>query len=330
MAAAVVSQGFGKISGAFSRLGDELPSDAASAGSATPHNSQRRNQTSSSNLGGVGIVFSKDQSGYFVVRTLHEGSCAAASGICPGDVIVSVDGAGTQGMSMRQVASAISGAVGSQVTIKIRRGTQSGNVTLERMPGFSKGVVGRDMPLSSAAEDSHRSTNNQSSPVSPDENMSHATKSSHSLPASTMPSERDDEIMAIGSNSNVSFSLKDLARLPAAVASCSDGAARALDSRPTSMPAKRLSKDFERSQLFLELKDPKAINAIVTQDCQHLIDSLASPDAFQGARQRLMSSRTRLPMADMKKVIGAFALVYFVSCTLPYWWRVLSFISFAC
>ncbi len=279
-------------------------------------------------------MFSKDQSGNFVVRTLQGGSCAAASGICPGDVIESIDGASTQGMSVRKVASAISGVVGSQVTLKIRRGTQSGNVTLERMPGFSKAVVGREYPPRSAAEDTRRTRDNEaaasssrsgensaaaserhsqacaavrpSDPANFPENPEHSSRQVADCAANSLPSVRDEEIMAISSNrscskKSVSLALQDLPRLPAAVASGTD-CARDLMPRPTSISGKRLSKEFERSQLFLELKDTKALNAIVAADCQHLIDGLTSPDAFADARLRLIASRTRMPMADMKKV----------------------------
>lgn len=319
--------------GAFSRVGHNQPS----VGSASPTFSERSSSTSSSNMGGVGIVFSKDQSGNFVVRTLQGGSCAAASGICPGDVIESIDGANTQGMSMRKVASAISGVVGSQVMLKIRRGTQSGNVTLERMPGFSKAVVGREHPPGSTTEDllrsrdietaasSSRSAENfaatsgpcsqasadlhPSVPATLPENPQHPSRQEAISAASALPSVRDEEIMALSSNSNrsekkVSYALQDLPRLPAAVASGTDGARNVMP-RPTSMSGRRLSQEFERSQLFLELKDTKSLNAIVAVDCQHLIDGLTSPDAFADARQRLIASRTRVPMADMKKVFAA-------------------------
>ena len=171
MAAAVASPnvGFGSsLGGAFRRLSDESSSGAASSTSAASRLS-RPSLAKDHNVGGVGIVFSKDQAGLFTVRTLQEGSCAAASGMRPGDIIVSVDGVKTEGLTMRQVAAAISGAVGSPVMLMIRRGNQSGNVTLERMPGLSKGVVGKEQPVTpgqslplssppaSAADDAPRS-----------------------------------------------------------------------------------------------------------------------------------------------------------------------------
>lgn len=329
---AVVASYFGMNAGTFPRLADDEPS----VGSASPHTSNRRSAASGSNsgLGGVGIIFSKDKSGSFVVRTLQDGSCAAASGICPGDIIVSVDGNNTEGMSMRQVASAISGVAGSQVTLKIRRGTQTGNVTLERMPGFSKAVVGNDRTAAAAAADSCASKDGQSAFSScrtvdsaaaaiestgatsvgaqavtdnfHGDNERDSAHAANSVATSLQPSERDDEIIAISSSSDragkASY-FSDMATVPTAFASYKDGATRGADLHPTSLSIKRLSKDFERSHLFLELKDPKSLNAIVIPDCQHLIDSLAAPLAFDDARQRLIASRTRLPMADMKKVV---------------------------
>lgn len=342
---AVVASYFGMNTGTFPRLADDEPS----VGSASPHASNRRSGTSGSNLGGVGIIFSKDKLGNFVVRTLQDGSCAAASGICPGDIIVSVDGSNTEGMSMRQVASAISGVAGSHVSLKIRRGTQAGNVTLERMPGFSKGVVGSDRTSASAAADSCASKDGQSAFSSSrtaesaaaatestaaacvdakyvavtfhrdsDRNSAHAA---NSVATSLQPSQRDEEVIAISSSSDragkVSY-FSDMATLPAAFASSKDGATRGADAHPTSLSIKRLSKDFERSHLFLELNDPKAVNAIVIPDCQHLIDSLAAPVAFDDARQRLIASRARLPMADMKKVVLFAGLLQFFACALSF------------
>ena len=109
------------------------------------------------------MTFSKDELGNFVVRSLQAGSGAAASGIQPGDVIVSVDDIMTERMGIRQVASAISGPVDSHVALTIRRGSQTGKVELVRMSGLLKGVVAKDRslfaqpsPLSSAAGLSRR------------------------------------------------------------------------------------------------------------------------------------------------------------------------------
>lgn len=245
-------------------------------------------------------MFSKDRSGNFVVRALQEGSCAAASGISIGDAIVSVDGAQTAGMSMRQVAAAISGEVGSQVTLMIRRGAQSGNVTLERMAGLSKGAVsGKDQGAESSAQPSPTAASSIADSLPPSE------RATDSITNSSPPSERNQEIIGVISNSfseEARVSLQDLGRLPAPAATRSIHAPSSTERGAASVRIKRLSKEFERSQLFLDIQDPKTLNAIVAADCKHLIDNLASPAAFEDARQRLIASRTRLPFADMKKV----------------------------
>ena len=260
-------------------------------------------------------MFSKDKLGNFVVRALQEGSCALASGICPGDAIVSVDGAQTAGMSMRQVAAAISGEVGSQVVLVIRRGSQSGNVTLERMAGLSKGAVSsKDQGAESAAQPSPTASSSIADSLPPSE------RATDSITNSSPPSDRNQEIMAVICNSfseDARVSLQDLGRLPAPAAMRSSDVPSSTDRGVASVRIKRLSKEFERSQLFLDIKDPKTLNAIVTADCKHLIDNLASPAAFEDARQRLIASRSRLPIADMKKVnLRAYSIGFFRSLLL--------------
>lgn len=261
-------------------------------------------------------MFSKDKLGNFVVRALQEGSCALASGICPGDAIVSVDGAPTAGMSMRQVAAAISGEVGSQVVLVIRRGSQSGNVTLERMAGLSKGAVSsKDQGAESAAQPSPTASSSIADSLPPSE------RATDSITNSSPPSDRNQEIMAVICNSFSEdaprVSLQDLGRLPAPAATRSSDVPSSTDHGAASVRIKRLSKEFERSQLFLDIKDPKTLNAIVTADCKHLIDNLASPAAFEDARQRLIASRSRLPIADMKKVnLRAYFIGFFLSLLL--------------
>ena len=87
--------------------------------------------------------------------------------------------------------------------------------------------------------------------------------------------------------------------------------ASVVDNEPKIKDSKRVSKDFERSHLFLELNDAKLLNAIVAQDCRHLLDQMTAPHACDDARQRLIASRTRLPITHMKKVIYALASRHF-------------------
>ena len=199
---------------------------------------------------------------------------------------------------MRQVAAAISGDVGTQVVLMIRRGTQSGNVTLERMLGLSKGAVGGSGKLLTAG------TSQPSPFVSPLVSPLVSPPATDSASLSSPPSERNQEIIGMLSSSH-SEGVRDamvLAQLPAPSALHSSNEQNAADGCVASTRMRRVSKEFERSQLFLDMKDAKSLNAIVAADCRHLIDDLESPAAFDAARERLIASRARLPFADMKKV----------------------------
>jgi hypothetical protein len=366
MAAAVASLNatFDMIAGSFRRPAQ----DEASAISVSPQDSPCLSKSSKSAVGGVGITFSKDELGNFVVRSLQAGSGAAASGIQPGDVIVSVDDIMTEKMGIRQVASAISGPVDSHVALTIRRGSQTGKVELVRMSGLLKGVVAKNRslfaqpsPLSSAtglsrrthesAFSSHRvvaasSNADADADVQPYPSPSTVTSSqanigchsatatatavvdsvSQSPPHTPLPL-KPSVVTQQPSSSEFNQEVHSFARPHEAVsfaphaplisvASLSDGIIppNGLKPRPTSSSAfKHFSKEFESSEFFLAVKDAKALNAIVAADCRHLIDDLTSPDAFANARQRLIASRSRLPMADMKKVILPPSVIYLLA-----------------
>jgi hypothetical protein len=360
MAAAVASLNatfVDMIAGSFRRPAQ----DAASDISVSSQNSSCLRKSSKSIVGGVGITFSKDEQGNFVVRSLQAGSGAAASGIQPGDVIISVDDVMTEGMGMRQVAAAISGPVDSHVALTIRRGSQTGKVELVRMSGLLKGVVGKDQslsaqpsPLSSAASLSRRthdsafssrrivaassktdvqsntSANPSAAPITPSPAPVTAVVDSVSQnppqtalplkPSVVMqdPSSAFNQEVHNFARPHEGVSFVPEARLihTSSVASRSDGIIpSSLKPRPTSASAKHFSKEFERSEFFLAVKDAKALNAIVAADCRHLIDDLTSPDAFTTARQRLIASRTRLPMSDMKKVtVPRVIIIYSLAC----------------
>jgi hypothetical protein len=288
-AAASLSAAFGFVTSAFSRSSTEPANcDAAAA----PRNSLNRSQGAAAGLGGVGIVFSKDSSGCFVVRSVQDGSCAAASGISPNDVIVSVDGFATKGLSIRQVAAAISGQVGSQVVLTIQRGTQAGTVVLVRAAGVCRGTVG-----SSSMTPTRLSS--QPSPAAAD-----------SVTLSSPPTERNEEIICMTQgefSEGARAAAKCVVQAPAAAPSRDSGACCGARTQ-----TKRASKEFERSQLFLEIKDVMSLNAIVAADCQHLIDDLESAAAFESARGRLIASRTRLPLTEMKKASFIFCFCFCV------------------
>jgi hypothetical protein len=338
MAAAVASlnAAFDMIAASFRR---PLQDESTTPSAVSQQDSPCLSSTNKSAVGGVGITFSKDELGNFVVRSLQAGSSAAASGIQPGDVILSVDDTKTEGMGMRQVASAISGPVHTYVALTIRRGAQTGKVELMRMSGLLRGVVGKvqslsvqPSPLSSADGISRRthesafslvgkvqSLSVQPSPLSSADGISRRTHESAFSPhriaaeSSTADGQSRDappmpSAIIYADSSKFDREIHQFAfaepspNRTSAAAIRSEDVAPSLKLLPANASTKHSSKKFQRSEFFLAVKDARALNAIVAADCQHLIDDLTSPGACEAARERLIASRTRLPMADMKKV----------------------------
>lgn len=58
----------------------------------TPDEYYYKTREESGNIVGLGMAFSKEESGYIRISNVYEGSPAAAEGILPGDVIISVEG----------------------------------------------------------------------------------------------------------------------------------------------------------------------------------------------------------------------------------------------
>ena len=76
----------------------------------------------SGELSGVGIQLSLDkETKELVVVSPIEGSPASRAGVMPKDVIVSIDGKSTKGMSTEDAVKLIRGQAGSKVTIQLRR-----------------------------------------------------------------------------------------------------------------------------------------------------------------------------------------------------------------
>jgi carboxyl-terminal processing protease len=84
-----------------------------------------------SHFGGVGVVVVVVARG-LLVQTVFAGSPAARGGVRPGDVIVAGDGRSFAGRSTTYSTDVIRGAVGSDVTLTIERGTRRLTLTLER------------------------------------------------------------------------------------------------------------------------------------------------------------------------------------------------------
>ena len=87
----------------------------------------------SGELSGVGIQLSLDKdSKELVVISPIEGSPASRAGVQPKDVIVSIDGKATKGMSTEDAVKLIRGKAGTSVDLVLRRKGQNVNVALVR------------------------------------------------------------------------------------------------------------------------------------------------------------------------------------------------------
>lgn len=79
---------------------------------------------------GIGIAFTQDEDGNFVVNRVMEGGPAELSGMKAGDILLQVDGKTFQ--DVNKVAAAIRGEEGTSVEITYRRGSEKKKVTLVR------------------------------------------------------------------------------------------------------------------------------------------------------------------------------------------------------
>ena len=87
----------------------------------------------SGELSGVGIQLSLDKdTKELVVVSPIEGSPASRAGVQPRDVITSIDGKSTKGMSTEDAVTLIRGQAGTNVTLTLRRKAQSLQVLLTR------------------------------------------------------------------------------------------------------------------------------------------------------------------------------------------------------
>ena len=86
-----------------------------------------------SNASYVGVGVTLEQYGEDVrIAAVTEGGSAQKAGIQPGDILVSVNGTYTHGMTLDQVSPLLRGAEGTKVTVSIRRSTGGHTFVLER------------------------------------------------------------------------------------------------------------------------------------------------------------------------------------------------------
>lgn len=93
---------------------------------------------------GIGVTIEEHPKGIQIVGTF-EGGAAAQAGILPGDIILSVDGIATNGMSIQQASSMITGKEGTAVQLQIltsNNSKQSFNITRKK---FTIPVVTKEL-----------------------------------------------------------------------------------------------------------------------------------------------------------------------------------------
>lgn len=83
-------------------------------------------------LTGIGAQLDQDQNGNIVVMSPIDGSPAAKAGVLAKDIIVTINGQSTAGMSVGDAVNKIRGQKGTQVTLGIKRGDQQLSLTITR------------------------------------------------------------------------------------------------------------------------------------------------------------------------------------------------------
>jgi carboxyl-terminal processing protease len=83
-------------------------------------------------LTGIGAQLDQDKNGNIVVMSPIDGSPAQAAGVLAKDVIISIDGQSTAGMSVGTAVGKIRGTKGTKVTLVVVRGDQQKSFTITR------------------------------------------------------------------------------------------------------------------------------------------------------------------------------------------------------
>jgi len=90
------------------------------------------NQLEGISLTGIGAQLDQDANGNIIIMSPLPGSPAEAAGLHPKDIITSIDGESTAGMSLNDAVSKIRGQKGTKVTLGIQRGDQQLTFTITR------------------------------------------------------------------------------------------------------------------------------------------------------------------------------------------------------
>ena len=108
------------------------------AGSYKAHRNNQNNE-----YVGIGVTIYKDESGGFYVLEVNPKGPAAEAGVCPGDVITHVDGQDVTVDEVPDLQNFIPGKVGTKVTLTLRRGEESLELTVKRKMIHQEAVTGQ-------------------------------------------------------------------------------------------------------------------------------------------------------------------------------------------
>lgn len=97
----------------------------------TPENAKDFMEAMSGSYEGIGVSY-RLESGSFRILRVFTGSPAEAAGLRAGDVIIAVDGKDVTGMDQTELAKLVKGEKGSEVVIRVRRGSEELDFTAIR------------------------------------------------------------------------------------------------------------------------------------------------------------------------------------------------------
>jgi carboxyl-terminal processing protease len=125
---------YGAIEGLTDAVGDTGHTDFM-----TPEERRQRNDSLSGSYVGIGVRIEPDDAGRPRIVGVFDESPAKKAGIVPDDVILEVDGRPTEDAGIDQVAGWVRGEAGTTVKLKVRRGVDGPERTVE--------IVRADVPI---------------------------------------------------------------------------------------------------------------------------------------------------------------------------------------
>ncbi len=140
----------GAINGMIESLGDEY------SGYLSPSAYAQFNDISGE-VEGIGVVIDTvEETGEIVVVTVLRGAAAEAAGVLPGDIFWEVNGEAVMGMNQTDLAAAVRGPAGTDVTIVFKRGEDLLEKTITRVrfqvPNLEYEILDNNLAYISMAE----------------------------------------------------------------------------------------------------------------------------------------------------------------------------------